>query len=149
MDKEMELLLSEKEVDFADKKIVVKRFSLLDTIRLASQASGVVAHILSNDEASANALTKLSFTGSTDNETNGVRIMGLLEILSILGDEGIDFIKNCISKSTNLDYEDVEKIDSVDGIDLIFAIYEVNKSFFNKLLDKTAKKKEKKSKTEK
>ena len=144
MDKEMEVLLSEKEIKVGENLLVVKRFSLLDTIRLASQASGVVTHIMSDSEVSASALTKLTFQGENDEETNGIRLMGLVELLSVVGEEGTEFIKMCISKATNLDYEEVEQIDSVAGIDLVFAIYEVNKGFFSKLLSKVAKKETKK-----
>lgn len=140
MNKEMELLLSEKEITFGDKRIIVKRFSLLDTIRIASQASGVASKIINDSEASANALSKLTYNGQNDDETAGVRLMGLVEILSVVGEDGVNLIKECIYKATNLEYEEVEKIDSVDGVDLLFAVYEVNKGFFSKLLDKTKKK---------
>lgn len=149
MDKETEILLSEKEIKVGDKLLVVKRFSLLDTIRLASQASGVVAHIMGDSAVSASALTKLSFQGENEEETNGIRLMGLVELLSVVGDEGTEFIKMCISKATNLEYDEVEQIDSIAGIDLLFTIYEVNKGFFSKLLGKITKKETKKKKAEK
>ena len=40
-EKELDILLANKEVKVGDKTVVVKRFSLLDTIRIASHLSGI------------------------------------------------------------------------------------------------------------
>lgn len=156
MDKEMDVLLSEKELNIGGKKIIVKRLALLDTIRLASHISDIVSIVLNSSDAVSNAFNKVAYSGNPEieNETedtiNGIRVTGLIEIFGILGDDGTSLLKDLIVKSTNLTEEDVEDIDCIDGIDLISEIFEVNKGFFeklsNKLKEKLAKPKKKSKK---
>ena len=132
-DKELELLLSEKEVKFGDKDVVVKKLSMLDTIRIASNLSSVVANMMSNSDAVSGAIAKIGFK-SEDNsgDESMIRVLGFVEILGLIGDEGVDLLKSVIDKSTTLTPQEIEDIDLIDGIDLIQAIYEVNKGFFKK-----------------
>lgn len=146
MDKEMEVLLSEKEIKLGEKKVIVKRIALLDTIRLASHISEVVSVAVNSSDAVTNALYKIGYQGnaeekdSPDDLLTGVRITGFIELFSILGNDGTDLLKELIVKSTNLTDEEAEQIDCVDGIDLLSAIYEVNKGFFGKLSSKLQEK---------
>lgn len=139
MDKEMEVLLAEKEIKVNDKTVVVKRFSFLDTIRLASHASAIIAEVISDSEKTAGAITRLMFDSGNEKEDNMIRITGFVELLSIVGDDGVELLKEIMVRSTNLDETEVENIDSVDGIDLAFAVYEVNKGFFMKCMNKLKK----------
>ena len=140
MNKEMEVLLAEREVTVNDKKIIVKRYSLLDTIRLAAHASSIVASVIQDSDKTASAITKLTFKGNNQTENNSIRMLGLVELLSIVGEDGVYLLKELLVKSTNLDEDEVEEIDLVDGIDLVFAMYEVNKGFFMKFMKKLEKK---------
>ena len=140
MNKEMEVLLAEREVTVNDKKIIVKRYSLLDTIRLAAHASSIVASVIQDSDKTASAITKLTFKGNNQIENNSIRMLGLVELLSIVGEDGVYLLKELLVKSTNLDEDEVEEIDLVDGIDLVFAMYEVNKGFFMKFMKKLEKK---------
>lgn len=155
MDKEMEVLLSEKELNIGGKRVIVKRIALLDTIRLASHISEVVSVAVNSSEAVTNALYKVAYSGNpeVENETeeniNGIRVTGILEILGILGDDGTNLLKDLIVKSTNLTDEEAEEIDCVDGIDLVATIFEVNKGFFGKLSSKLKEKLKKKRSTKK
>ena len=130
MDKEIDVLLAEKEVTVNDKKVIVKRYSLLDTIRLAAHASSIVASVIQDSDKTASAITKLTFEGNNPTENNSIRILGLVEILGIVGEDGVSLLKELLVKSTNLDEDEVE------GIDLVFAMYEVNKGFFTKFMNK-------------
>lgn len=159
MDKEMELLLSEKEVKLANgKRVVVKRIALLDTIRLTARLSGIVGAVMNSSENFTSALAKIAYNGElvgggkdTESNINSIRMMGIVEAFNIIGEDGTELLKDILVKSTTLTDEDVEQIDCVDGIDILFDIYEVNKSFFgkcwSKLKGKVGKKKpEKKTK---
>ena len=159
MDKEMELLLSEKEVKLANgKRVVVKRIALLDTIRLTARLSGIVGAVMNSSENFTSALAKIAYNGElvgggkdTESNINSIRMMGIVEAFNIIGEDGTELLKDILVKSTTLTDEDVEQIDCVDGIDILFDIYEVNKSFFGKcwrkLKGKVGKKKpEKKTK---
>lgn len=147
MDKEMELLLSEKEVTVGNKNVVVKRIALLDTIRLASQLSDIVSTVLNSNKDFDVALYKIFYNGGrkdedgndikeSENEINAIRFAGILELIGLVGDDAVNFLKNLIVKSTNISFEDVESVDASDGIDLLFTIYEVNKNFFKKCMSK-------------
>ena len=149
MNKEMEVLLAEREVTVNDKKIIVKRYSLLDTIRLAAHASSIVASVIQDSDKTASAITKLTFKGNNQIENNSIRMLGLVELLSIVGEDGVYLLKELLVKSTNLDEDEVEEIDLVDGIDLVFAMYEVNKGFFMKFMKKLEEKIPKKKRTTK
>ena len=133
VNEELELLLSEKEVTFGDKKVVVKKLSMLDTIRIASNLSNVVANVMSNSDAVSSAIAKIGFK-SEDNsgDESMIRIMGFIEMLGLIGDDGVDLLKSIIDKSTTLTAQEIEDIDLIDGMDLLQAIYEVNKGFFKK-----------------
>lgn len=141
--KELDLLLSEQELKVGDTKVVVHKVSLLDSIRLMTKLSSIASKILDNSDAVASAATKLSFVGANSKETNSVRLIGVTEIMSILGEDGVDIVKDIIDKTTNLSDNDIEKISAEDGIDLAISIYEANKGFFtksmSKLQEKTAK----------
>lgn len=152
MDKEMEVLLSEKEIKLGEKKVIVKRIALLDTIRLASHISEVVSVAVNSSEAVTEALYKIGYQGdaeskdSSEDVLTGVRITGFIEIFGILGKDGTDLLKELIVKSTNLTDDEAEQVDCVDGVDLLSAIYEVNKGFFGKLSSKLQEKLKKVSK---
>ena len=138
---EMDLLISEKERKIGDKKVVVKKISLLNTIRLASHLSEIAGRVVQNSELAASAITKLTFSeGENEQQVNGVRLMGIVELLGIIGEDGADIVTDLIVKSTNLTDEEAEQIDVDEGIDLLFGIYEVNKGFFTKLSNKLQKK---------
>ena len=158
MDKEMELLLSEKEVKVGDKKVIVKRIALLDTIRLASHLSGVVGTVVNHSELFGSALAKITYAGATDEEgnvtdspenINNIRMMGIIEAFGVVGEDGTDLLKDLIVKATNLSDDEVEDIDCTSGIDLLFEIYEVNKGFFEKCMSKLKEKLTKKKKSTK
>lgn len=138
---EMDLLLAEKELKIGDKRVVIKRISLLNTIRLASHLSEIAGRVVQNSELSASALSKLTFNDESQAEqANAIRMMGLVELLGIIGEDGADIVTDLIVKSTNLTDEEAEQIDVDEGIDLLFGIYEVNKGFFTKLSNKLQKK---------
>jgi hypothetical protein len=84
----------------------------------------------------------------SEQEVNGIKISGILELFNVLGEDIVDLVKELIVKATNLSDEEAEDIDCVDGVDLIAEIIEVNKPFFqklsSKLKEKMAKKKEEK-----
>lgn len=139
IDKEMELLLAEKEVKVNNKTVVVKRFSFLDTIRLASHTSAIIAGVINDSEKTASALTRIMFDSGNEKEDMMIRVTGFVELLSVIGDDGVGLLKEILVKSTNLDEETIEDIDSVEGIDLALTVYEVNKGFFMKCLSKLKK----------
>lgn len=143
-DKEMELLLSEQEMTVSGKKVVIKKIALLDTIRIASKVSDVVAKILGNAEAFDGILARITFKSDEEDKTNGIRMTGIIDLFGLIGDDSVDIIKYIIEKSTNLTPEETEEVDCLEGIDLLSGIYEVNKSFFGKCLSKLAGKKQKK-----
>lgn len=138
--KEMELLLSEQEIKVDGKTVVVHRLAMLDTIRLASQMSSLAAAIVNNSEVAANAIGKLAVNSGDLNSDNAIRLIGMVEILGLVGEDAADLIQNIVVKSTNLTEDEAELISAEEGIDLLFKIYEVNKSFFKKFLQKLKEK---------
>ena len=138
--KEMELLLSEQEIKVDGKNVVVHKLAMLDTIRLASQMSSLAAAIVNNSDAAANAIGKLAVNSGDANSDNAIRLIGMVEILGLVGEDAADLIQNIVVKSTNLDYDEAEAISAEEGLDLLFKIYEVNKSFFKKFLQKLKEK---------
>ena len=58
----------------------------------------------------------------------------------MLGEDGVDFIKELILKSTTMEEEDVEAVSLEDSVDLIEAIYMVNEGFFTKFTKKVNEK---------
>lgn len=145
-DKEMEALLSEKEIVINNKQVIVKRIALLDTIRLTSNLSSIVASVLANDRTFNLAVGKILYSageGESEEDVNNIKALGIVELIGLIGDEGVDLLKSLMVKSTNLEYHEVEAIDCLDGIDLLSAIYEVNKSFFVKCISKLKEKMEK------
>ena len=138
--KEMELLLSEQEIKVDGKNVVVHKLAMLDTIRLASQMSSLAAAIVNNSDAAANAIGKLAVNSGDANSDNAIRLIGMVEILGLVGEDAADLIQNIVVKSTNLDYTEAEEISAEEGLDLLFKIYEVNKSFFKKFLQKLKEK---------
>ena len=151
---ELELLISEKELAIGDKTVVVKKISMLDTIRIAASISDLVARVMNDTNAFSTAIAKMMYKEemAEDGESYGLGIQaaGVIELLRIIGDDGVSVIKNIIVKSTNLTGVEVEELDLVDGIDLLITIYEVNKGFFTKcgkrLQEKLGSQKEKKKK---
>jgi len=137
---EMELLLSEQEIKVDGKTVIVHKLAMLDTIRLASQMSSLAAAIVNNSEVAANAIGKLAVNSGDINSDNAIRLIGMVEIIGLVGEDAADLIQNIIVKSTNLDYDEAELISAEEGIDLLFKIYEVNKSFFKKFLQKLKEK---------
>ena len=138
--KEMELLLSEQEIKVDGKVVIVHKLAMLDTIRLASQMSSLAAAIVNNSDAAANAIGKLAVNSGDVNSDNAIRLIGMVEILGLVGEDAADLIQNIVVKSTNLDYDEAEAISAEEGLDLLFKIYEVNKSFFKKFLQKLKEK---------
>lgn len=138
--KEMELLLSEQEIKVDGKTVVVHKLAMLDTIRLASQMSSIAAAIVNNSDAAANAIGKLAVNSGDLNSDNAIRLIGMVEILGLVGEDAADLIQNIVVKSTNLTEDEAELISAEEGIDLLFKIYEVNKSFFKKFLQKLKEK---------
>ena len=151
-DKEMERLLSEQEMTINGKKVIVKKIALLDTIRIASKISDVVARILGNPDAFDGILARVTYAkeGASEEEINGVRMTGVIDLFGLIGEDSVDIIKYVMEKSTNLTEDEVEEVDCLDGIDLVTNIYQVNKSFFvkcwSKLGGKSKKKNSKKTK---
>lgn len=137
---EMELLLSEQEIKVDGKTVVVHRLAMLDTIRLASQMSSLAAAIVNNSEVAANAIGKLAVNSGDLNSDNAIRLIGMVEILGLVGEDAADLIQNIVVKSTNLTKDEAELISAEEGLDLLFKIYEVNKSFFKKFLQKLKEK---------
>lgn len=141
MEKEMELLLNtEKEVKIGNKKVVVHKISMLDSIKLASHLSVIATALIANSDATAKALTMLQVGDNEEEDNSNVRLLGIAQLLAILGTEGADLLGDIIEKCTNLEEEEIAKIPAEDGIDLLFEIYEVNKSFFTKLSQKLKEK---------
>ena len=143
-EKELDILLANKEVKIGDKLVVVHRFSLLDTIKIASHLSGLAGMVLNSTDATATAINKLMYRPIDDNVSeqtvNSIRFMGLLELIGILGDEGADLVADILRKGTNMTTDEIEELDALDGVELLFDLYEVNKGFFTKLLNKLEKK---------
>jgi hypothetical protein len=137
---EMELLLSEQEIKVDGKTVIVHKLAMLDTIRLASQMSSLAAAIVNNSDTAANAIGKLAVNSGDANSDNAIRLIGMVEILGLVGEDAADLIQNIIVKSTNLTEDEAELISAEEGIDLLFKIYEVNKSFFKKFLQKLKEK---------
>jgi len=137
---EMELLLSEQEIKVDGKTVIVHKLAMLDTIRLASQMSSLAAAIVNNSEVAANAIGKLAVNSGDINSDNAIRLIGMVEIIGLVGEDAADLIQNIIVKSTNLTEDEAELISAEEGIDLLFKIYEVNKSFFKKFLQKLKEK---------
>ena len=138
MDKELDLILnSEKEVKVGNKKIIVHKISMLDSIKLASHFSVIATALVSNSEATARALTMLQVSDEQEDDGgSNLRLLGIAQLFAIVGNEGADLLEDIIEKCTNLSPEEVETIPAEDGIDLLFDIYDVNKSFFTKLSQK-------------
>ena len=132
----MELLLSEQEIKVDGKTVIVHKLAMLDTIRLASQMSSLAAAIVNNSEVAANAIGKLAVNSGDINSDNAIRLIGMVEIIGLVGEDAADLIQNIVVKSTNLTEDEAELISAEEGIDLLFKIYEVNKSFFKKFLQK-------------
>ena len=136
MDKELELLISEKEVTVKGKQVIVKKISMLDTIRIASGLSGIVASVLKEDNAFGVALAKITYTPENGEDATVIKIMGLLEMIGLIGEDGVDMLKQVISRATTLTNQEIEDLDLLEGIDLIQDIYEVNEGFFKKCGEK-------------
>ena len=66
--------------------------------------------------------------------------MGLLEMIGLIGEDGVDMLKQVISKATTLTNQEIEDLDLLEGIDLIQDIYEVNEGFFKKCGEKLQEK---------
>jgi hypothetical protein len=130
--KEMDLLLSEKEMSVGGKMVTVKRIALLDTIRIAAKISDLVAKVLGNPEIFDSALNKIMYRKeeASQEEINGVRMTGIIDLLGLIGDDSVDIIRYIILKSTNMTEEEVENVDCLEGVDLLTEVYKINKGFF-------------------
>ena len=106
---EMELLLSEKEIKVDGKIVVVHRLAMLDTIRLASQMSALASAIVQNSEFASNAIGKLAINSGDENADNAIRLIGIVEILGLVGDDAADLVESIVVKSTNLTEEEAEE----------------------------------------
>jgi hypothetical protein len=153
---EMDILLSDKELKIGDKKVIVKKLSLLNTVRIASQLSGIISSIMQDSTKTADAIAKMAYDSTNTTEALNIKLMGFMEILNIVGDDGVELLNSIIEKSTNLTDDEVEELSAEDGLDVVYSIYEVNKGFFTKLTDKLSSrtkiakpKKEKATKKEK
>lgn len=146
---EMELLLSDKEVTLGDRKIIVHKISLIDSIKMTSYLSNIVSKLMNDFDGVAQALAKLTIGEDNDKEAMQIRAVGAVELLAFIGEDSADFISNLIAKTTNVPEDEVDSISAEDGIDLLFDIYEVNKSFFTKFMSKLQKKAGKKKGTKK
>ena len=133
---ELEVLLADKEVTVNGNKVIVKRLSFLDTLRLTQHLSGIVTRIINDADTFSSALTKIMYKSDNAETDAIIRANGLLEVINSLGEEGIEFLTDIIIKSTSLTEDEVEEIDCEAGIDLALDIYEVNKGFFMKCLKK-------------
>ena len=58
---ELEVLLADKEVTVNGNKVVVKRLSFLDTLRLTQHLSGIVTRIINDADTFSSALTKIMY----------------------------------------------------------------------------------------
>lgn len=139
---EIDLLLSEKEVKVNNKKVIIHKISLLDSIRLTSKLSNIASKILEDSDATASALTKITFKGAKDDDTNinAIHVVGITELLAIIGEDSASLLEDVIGKTTNMSDDDIDNISAEDGIDILFDIYEVNKGFFTKFMNKLQKK---------
>lgn len=133
---ELDVLLADKEVTVNGNKVVVKRLSFLDTLRLTQHLSGIVTRIINDADTFSSALTKIMYKSDNPETDTVIRANGLLEITNSLGEDGIEFLMDIIVKSTSLTEDEIEEIDCEAGIDLAFDIYEVNKGFFMRCLKK-------------
>lgn len=137
---DLDMLLSEQEIKVDGKVIIVHKLAMLDTIRLASQMSSLASAIVNNSDTAANAINKLVVNSGDVTADNAIRLIGMVEILGLIGEDAADLVQNILVKSTNLSYEDAEDISAEEGIDLLFKIYEVNRNFFKKFLNKLKEK---------
>ena len=137
---ELDVLLAEQEIKVDGKTVVVHKLAMLDTIRLASQMSSLASAIVNNSEYAASAIGKFTVNSGDAVSDNAIKVIGLVEILGLVGDDAADLIQSIVTKSTNLTEEEAEQISAEEGIDLLFNIYEVNKGFFTKFLKKLQEK---------
>lgn len=137
---ELETLLAEKDITINDKKVIIKRYSFISTLKLASRTSGLVAKIMNNSEVASSAISKLTLDVDDSSTGYSLKMIGMAELLSILEEDSVEFIKDCISFATNdLTDEEIEDLDPDVGIELLLDICEVNKGFFMKCLTKLTK----------
>lgn len=138
---EMDLLLAEREIKLGTKKFIVKKISMLNAIRLTTKLSGVVKRLMEDSEGFSRAISELSYVDENNKATTtSIRLLGFVDLVTMIGDEGVDFIKELIVKSTTMTDEDVEMITLEDSVDLIQNIYEVNEGFFTKFIAKVNEK---------
>ena len=138
---EMDLLLSEREIKEGTKKFIVKKISMLNAIRLTTKQSGVAKRLMQDSEGFSIAISELSDVDENNKATTtSIRLLGFVDLVTMIGDDGVDFIKELIVKSTTMTDEDVEMIALEDSVDLIQNIYEVNEGFFTKFIAKVNEK---------
>ena len=138
---EMDLLLAEREIKVGTKKFIVKKISMLNAIRLTTKLSDVVKRLMEDSDSFSRAMSELSYVNEKDNRaTQSIRVLGVIDLISMLGEDGVDFIKELILKSTTMEEEDVEAVSLEDSVDLIESIYEVNEGFFTKFTKKVNEK---------
>ena len=138
---EIDLLLAEREIKVGTKKFIVKKISMLNAIRLTTKLSDVVKRLMEDSDSFSRAMSELSYVNEKDNRaTQSIRVLGVIDLISMLGEDGVDFIKELILKSTTMEEEDVEAVSLEDSVDLIESIYEVNEGFFTKFTKKVNEK---------
>ena len=90
---------------------------------------------MNNADEASSAISKLTIAGD-DSTAQSVKLIGMVELISIMGEDSVDFVQDCIEFATNLTHEDIEDLDPDVGVDILMDIYEVNKGFFTKCLNK-------------
>ena len=136
---EMELLLSDQEVKVNGKTVTVHKFPMLAAIRITAKLSKLVGKAIKDEESASNvetAFNALILGGSDTDDSKAYLAYGIRIFMEMFGEPLVDIISDVIYKSTDLGKDDIETIDLEEGIDLLTAIYEVNKGFFTKFMNK-------------
>lgn len=150
--RELEALFSHEKIKIDGKDVVVKKYSFLSAMKLTAKLSNLAHSVLEDAQKASLALAHISYESENESEVFSMKLMGIMELLDLVGDSGIDFVKLAIEEATGLTDEEFEEIDAESGLCLLYEIYKVNKSFFTKFMTKleaqTPKKKKTKEKKE-
>lgn len=136
---EMELLLSDQEVEVNGKTVTVHKFPMLAAIRITAKLSKLVGKAIKDEESVSNVETAFNalILGSSDaDDSKAYLAYGIRVFMEMFGEPLVDIIGDIIYKSTDLGKDEIEAIDLEEGLDLLTAIYEVNKGFFTKFTNK-------------
>lgn len=136
---EMELLLSDQEVKVGGKTVLVHKFPMLAAIRITAKISKLVGKAIKDEESTSNvetAFNALMLSGSNAEDSKAYLAYGVRILMEMFGETLVDIIGDIIHKSTDLGKEEIEAIDLEEGLDLLTVIYEVNKGFFTKFMNK-------------